>query len=136
MGKSGIVLNSLKVAGAVTGSTITIDTGKVGTIAVGSFVDSSLTAGYNAGTLDDSSTIGLFNVKSKTGGFARSNVIASGFKNVVLTSVDPANGGNKFGFTYHNTLTALRVGAPSFRFDPKGGLIQDMLYSDFEVKKV
>jgi Calx-beta domain len=139
-------LKSLKVAGSVSSSMIAVGgsagtVGDVGSVSVGSFVNSRLFAGYSGpddgtGSFNLPSTIGSFTVKGKSAAFSDSFVIASNFKNVSLASVDPNNNGTKFGFVYHTLLNALAVKSPAFKFDPNGPAEQDMLSSDFEVKKV
>jgi hypothetical protein len=136
---TGKALKSLKVAGSVNNATISVG-GNVGSVSVGSFLGSELFAGYTgpvdgSGTFNSGSTITTFQVKGTTNAFAHSFVIASNFKNVTLASVDPNNGGTKFGFLYHTSMAALSVKNPAFKFDPKGAAEQD-LAPDFYVKKV
>src|SRR5207253_1330751 len=89
-----VALKSLKVAGTVSGSTIAVG-GLAGTIAdvgsmsVGSFVNSRLFAGYSGpddgtGAFNLPSTVGSFMVTGKTNAFSESFLIAANFKNVVL----------------------------------------------------
>jgi hypothetical protein len=144
-------LRSLRVAGAVQGSTITVGggagtDGNVGTVSVGAFVASVLFAGYagpadGSGTFNLPATVGTFVVRPPTKAapnneFAGSHVIAANFNTVSVGAVDPDDGGTKFGFTYHTALRALTVKEPAFRFDPAGPAVQDLIPGDFEVKKV
>jgi hypothetical protein len=139
-------LGLLKVGGAVDHAVIKVASstgsfGNVGAVAVGSFVDSELFAGY-AGPADGSgafnlpATVGSFTVKGKANAFARSSVVATNFGPVSLASVDPDNAGTKFGFVYHGLMKSLTVKSPAFQFDPKGPAEQDMAASDFCVRKV
>lgn len=110
-------------------------------MSVGSFVNSLLFSGYTgpddgSGSFNLLSTVNSFIVKETTTAFSGSFVIASNFKNVSIASVGPNNGGTKFGIIYHALLTALSVKSPAFKFDPKGPAGQNMLSSDFYVKKV
>ena len=63
-------------------------------------------------------------------------MIAANFTNVTLASVDPDDGGIKFGFLYHTKMKSLVVKSTNFRFDPKGLAEQDMPLSDFYIKKI
>jgi hypothetical protein len=138
-------LKSFKVAGAVSGSDIRVGVGgtisDVGSVSVGSFIDSTLFAGYDGPTdgsvpFNLASTVKSFTVTSKTNAFARSFVIATNFNTVSLASVDPANSLTKFGFLYHGLLKSLSVKSTGFKFNPKGPTEQDMPSSDFYLKKV
>lgn len=141
-----LALKSLQVAGTVSGSAIRVGglvgtVGDVGTVTVGSFVNSTLFAGYSGptdgvgGSFNLPSTVGAFRVSGATNAFAHSFVIAANFNNVTLNSVDGNNGGTRFGFLYHDKLKGLTVKSPSFKFDPKGQGEQDLLPGDFYVKK-
>jgi hypothetical protein len=139
-------LKSLKVAGSVTGSTITVGSlagtvGDVGSVSAGSFVNSRLLAGYTGpddgtGSFNLPSTVSSFLVTGKTNAFADSYVFASNFKNVLLASVDQTVAGNEFGFIYHTSMKALQVKSTKFSFLPAGPVDQEMPSSDFEVAKV
>lgn len=139
-------LKLLHVAGAVSGSTITVGSGAgtngdVGAITVGSFVNSTLFAGYTgptdgSGTFNLPSTIGTFTVSGASKAFAHSYVIATNFNNVSLATVDPDNSGTKFGFLYRTNMKALKVKSTGFIFNPVGTPEQDMQPGDFYVKKV
>jgi hypothetical protein len=144
-------LRSLRVAGTVRGSTITVGggagtDGNVGTVSVGAFVDSVLFAGYagpadGSGTFNLPATVGSFVVRPPTKAapnneFAGSHVIAANFNTVSVGAVDPNVTGVKFGFIYHTALKALTVKTPKFKFIPKGPAVQDLPGTDFEVKKV
>jgi hypothetical protein len=113
-------LGSLKVAGAVTGATIDVQ-GNVGSILVGSFVNSRLYAGYNAtlGTFPIAATVGTFKVTDAEDGFSNSFAYATTFKAVMLASVAQDNGGTPFGFIADGAVTALSVRSPMFKYDPK-----------------
>jgi hypothetical protein len=138
-------LKSLQVAGAVSGSTIRVGggigtVGDVGSVLAGSFVNSTLFAGYTGpndgyGSYNLPSTIGPFRVTGAANAFSHSFVIAANFNNVTLSSVDPDDGGIKFGFLYHTKLKSLVVKSPSFVFNANGPAEQDMPLSDFYVKK-
>ena len=134
-----MLFRSLSVAGAVSNAVLSID-GNVGSVTVGSFLTSELFAGYHGpadgiGTFTGAFTVGPFTVKSASGGFAGSNVVATNFKNVSLASLDTANGGVPFGFVYHGTFGGLTVKSPKLAYDKKAGGTQ-VLQADFEVKKV
>jgi hypothetical protein len=115
--------------------------GDIGSVSVGSFVNSVLFAGYSgpddgSGTFNLPSTVSSFTVTGKLNAFSHSFAIASNFKTVSLASVDPNNSGTKFGFVYHTSLKALSVKSTKFKFDLNGPPTQDMPSSDFEVKKL
>ena len=68
-------------------------------------------------------------------GFQRSHVIASIFKGVTLASVDPTNGGTKFGVIAGDAIQSLTVAEPQrLRFDPTN--LNPQGFGDFEVKIV
>jgi hypothetical protein len=132
-------LKSLKVAGAVSGSTILVGSiggsGDVGRVSVGSFVNSRLSAGYTgadngAGSFNLPSTVGSFTVTGKTDAFAKSYVIATNFLNLQLTSVKIDNGGTKFGFLAHNAINKLSIANPKFKYIRTGSITQGV--QDFE----
>lgn len=136
-------LKSLRVAGAISGSTIVVGSGlgtigDVARVSAASFVNSRLFAGYSGpddgtGAFNPPSTVSSFTVTGKTLAFAHSFVIAANFKNVSLASVDTDNGSTKFGFFFSSTVGRLTVRNPAFRFDPLGA---NELGADFVVKKV
>jgi hypothetical protein len=135
----GTALGSLKVAGAVTGSTIRVG-GSVGLVSVGSFVGSRLFAGYTGpdtgigGAFDPSVSVGPFRVTAKSGGFADSLVVASRFKNVALASAVTGNGGTPFGFVFHDRFGGLAVNDPKLTYDrAKGGT--QLLAGNLEVRQ-
>lgn len=138
-------LKILRVAGSLSGSTIQIGgaagtVGDVGTVSVGSFVNSLLLAGYSGpsdgtGSFNLPSTITSFTVTGTNAAFSHSNVIGSVIKTVSLASVDTTNPTLKNGFVFHNSLTSLYVKSTKFRFNPKGAATQAMPSSGFEVKK-
>jgi len=140
----GPALKSLRVAGAVSGATIIVGSGMgtvgdVGRVTARSFVDSELLAGY-AGSVEGSGafntgTLGSFAVTGRADAFARSYLIASNMKTVSLASIDPGNGGTKFGVVFHTLLKSLSVRSPAFQFDPAGPTEQDLPSSDFWVRK-
>jgi hypothetical protein len=117
-------MNAFRVAGRVDQTTVDV-TGNVKTVAVGSFWNSRLDAGYTGpddgtGTYDFPAFIGKFTVASRTNGFQSSHVIASTINSVVLASVNPDNAGTPFGFIANQALKALRVTSPTqfFVFNP------------------
>jgi hypothetical protein len=124
----------LKVAGTVSGSTISVG-GNVGSVVVGSFTDSRLLAGYTgandgSGTFTPGVTVGEFVVTGKTDAFARSYVFASDFKSVSLASVKADDGGTKFGFLAHESIKHLSVANPTFHYVAGGSITQGV--QDFE----
>jgi hypothetical protein len=136
----GKALGSLSVAGAVSGAAISV-TGNVGSVSVGSFVNSDLFAGYTgptdgSGTFSaNQTTVGPFTVKAATNGFVNSYVIAWNFKSVSLASVDTANGNVKFGFDFNGTFGGLTAKSPKLLYNKAAGGTQN-LSGDFQVKKV
>jgi hypothetical protein len=140
----GKALKSLKVAGSVIGSTISVG-GNVGLVSVGSFLSSDLFVGFSptgadpfAGTFSGKFTAGPFLVKATTGGFAHSYVVATSIKNVTLASADTANSGTMFGFEFHGsaggTFGGLTVKNPPLTYNKTIGGTQP-LQADFEVLK-
>ena len=85
--------------------------------------------------LPDMST---FKVTGKTNSFAHSFVIASNFRNVSIASIDPDNGGTKFGIVADNAVKALSAanGTTKFTYNAKTPGTQDFNGTDFEVKIV
>jgi parallel beta-helix repeat protein len=140
----GKALKSLKVAGSVIGSTISVG-GSVGLVSVGSFVNSDLFAGFApsganpfAGTFSGAFSVGPFLVKATTGGFENSYVVATSIKNVTLASAVTDNSGTPFGFEFHGsaggTFGGLTVKNPKLTYNKKTGGTQ-MLQGDLEVLK-
>jgi len=140
----GKALKSLKVAGSVIGSTISVG-GNVGLVSVGSFVNSDLFAGFSptgpspfTGTFSGKFTVGPFLVKATTGGFEDSYVVATSIKNVTLASAVTDNSGTPFGFEFHGsaggTFGGLTVKNPKLTYDKKIGGTQ-VLQGDLEVLK-
>ena len=114
--------------------------GDIGSVSAGSFINSRLFAGYSGqddgpGSFNLPSTIGSFIVAGKSAVFADSFVIASNFKSISLASVDPDNGGTKFGFLFDTAMNRLSVRSPRFAYNRTGPSEQD-LGADFVVKKV
>jgi uncharacterized delta-60 repeat protein len=127
-------LKRLKVAGTVSGSTISVG-GNVGSVAAGSFIGSRLLAGYTgqddgSGSFTPGVTVGSFAVTGKTDAFARSYVIASDFKSANLASVKADDGGTKFGFLAHESIKHLSVTNPTFHYVAGGSITQGV--QDFE----
>jgi Calx-beta domain/FG-GAP repeat len=140
----GPALRSLRVAGAVANATIIVGSGPgtvgdVGSVSVGSFLDSDLLAGYEGATNGsgkfNNGTLGSFTVKGTDKAFARSNVLAANIKTVVLASVDENNNNTKFGFIYHFFLKSLTAKSPVIKFNPQDPTEQDF-GADFYVKKM
>jgi Calx-beta domain len=132
-------LKSLKVAGAVTGSTIRVGiTGTVadvGRVSVGSFVNSHLFAGYSgpdngSGSFNLPSTVSSFIVAGKKDAFDNSYVLATNFLSVQLASVKTDNGKTKFGFLADNAIRKLTIKNPAFKYVTGGSITQGEL--DFE----
>ncbi|HEX3151537.1 MAG TPA: Calx-beta domain-containing protein [Gemmataceae bacterium] len=140
----GPALKSLRVAGSVSGATIIVGNGSgtigdVGSVSVGSFINSELFAGYTGATDGsgnfNNGTVNSFTVKGASNAFAHSYVLAANIKAVSLGSVDENNSGTKFGFLYHFLLKGLTVKSPAIKFDPVGPGEQDF-GPDFYIKKV
>jgi uncharacterized membrane protein YgdD (TMEM256/DUF423 family) len=118
----GPALKSFRVAGTVSGVAITVGgaagtIGDVGSVSVGSFVSSTLFAGYTgpsdgSGSFNLPAVIGSFRVTSKTDGFANSSVIADTIKTVSLASLDPTNGGTPFGIFADTKIGTVTVVLP------------------------
>jgi hypothetical protein len=125
-------LNILKVAGTVSGSTISV-MGNVNLVSVGSFLNSNLYAGYNGTNFPVVATVNTFQAKAAANAFAHSFLYASNFKNVRLTSLDPNNGGTKFGVYANFSIKSMSVKTPGFKYDPKGPNPQAIV-PDFEAK--
>jgi uncharacterized membrane protein YgdD (TMEM256/DUF423 family) len=118
----GPALKLLHVAGAVSGVAITVGgaagtVGDVGRVSVGSFVDSTLFAGYSGpddglGFFNLKATVGSFRVTAKSNGFANSYVIADTIKTAFLTSVNTGNGGSPFGLRADTAVGKVTVVLP------------------------
>jgi hypothetical protein len=140
-------LKLLRVFGTVSDSTIQIGgapgtIGNVGTILVGAFVNSRLFAGYT-GQIDGlgtflPSTVAVFRITGlgENSVFDNSYVIAANFNSVLVDVVEPDNDDVKFGFLYHTKMKSLKVKSPIFIFNPLGADQQEIINSDFYVKKV
>lgn len=133
-------LGTLRVKGAVTGSDIMVN-GNVGTVAVGSFRGSRLFAGYTGPDIPDpagfnlAATVTAFRAKDMISAFQNSRVVATTFKSVALTSLDPINPGNPFGFYAHSSLGAITVKGPT-KWAYNAALSTPQGFNDFEVKIV
>lgn len=97
----------------------------VTTLRAQTFSDSSLTAESIAAF----TVTGIAN--STTLAFANSNVTANTIGNVNLASVDTDNGGTKFGIMAEESINALTVRTPNFKFDKTKATPQGL--GDFEV---
>jgi autotransporter-associated beta strand protein len=135
-------LKTMSVKGVVNNVVIDV-TGAITSVTVGAFVNSRLFASYSgpddgSGTFTAGGDIGTFKVTGKTNSFAHSFVIASNFKNVSIASMDPDNGGTKFGIVADNAVKALSAanGTTKFKYNAKTGGTQDLTGTDFEVKIV
>jgi hypothetical protein len=135
-------LKTMSVKGMVNNVVIDV-TGAITSVSVGAFVNSRLFASYSgpddgSGTFTAGGDIGTFTVTGKTNSFAHSFVIASNFKNVSIASMDPDNGGTKFGIVADNAVKALTAanGTTKFKYNAKTPGTQDFNGTDFEVKIV
>ncbi|HEX3151592.1 MAG TPA: Ig-like domain-containing protein [Gemmataceae bacterium] len=133
-------LKTMTVKGAVTNANIDVH-GAITSITVGSFINSRLYGNYagaddGSGVFTAGGDVGTFKVTGKINAFAHSFVIASNFKNVSIGSIDPANGGTKFGVTADNAVKALAITGLKFKYNAKTGGTQDLTGTDFEVKVV
>jgi hypothetical protein len=118
----GPALKSFRAAGTVSGVAITVGgaagaIGDVGSVSVGSFVNSTLFSGYTGGTDGSGSfnrpaVVGSFRVTSKSNGFANSYVIADTIKTVFLTSLVSGNGGTPFGLRADTAIGTVTVLLP------------------------
>jgi hypothetical protein len=136
-------LKSLRVAGNVTGAIIEVGGGSgtfgdVGSVSVGSFVNSDLFAGYSgladgSGTFNLPSTVRSFAVTGTTNAFASSYVIASNIKSVSLASAQTENGGTADGFVFHISFGPLKVKSLALTYTGAGAT--QTLQGDLEVKR-
>jgi hypothetical protein len=130
------VLTTLRVKGAVIGSTISV-MGNIGNVSVGAFRDSRLFAGYTVaedgtGTFSLPATVTTFRSTDKNDGFHNSRVVATNLKSVVIQNVDATNGAEKFGFYAHDSLGSISVIGPT-RFKYNASLPTPQRIGDFEV---
>jgi hypothetical protein len=136
-------LKTMSVKGVVNNVVIDV-TGAITSVSVGAFLNSRLFASYSGpdsgvgSSFTAGGDIGTFKVTGKTNSFAHSFVIASNFKNVSIASIDPDNGGTKFGIVAHNAVNALSAanGTTKFKYNAKTHDTQDFDATDFEVKIV
>ena len=127
-------LGVMKVAGFVDGSAVEV-AGRVGSVTVGSFLNSRLFAGFEGttqgvGAYDPFGAITSF--RTTAGGFANSSLVSGTVKNVVLASVEESNGGTKFGVYADFYIQAVTLKAPveTYKEPTAEG------FGDFEVKVV
>jgi hypothetical protein len=125
-----LALKSLNIKGAANGILIKVASGTgtvgdVGSVTVGSFINSRLFAGYSgpdngSGAFNLAATIGKFTATNATTSFAHSFVIGTNFKQASkLASVDTANGGTKFGFVFHGTYGGLNLPSLKLHYNTK-----------------
>jgi hypothetical protein len=138
-GSSPIGLGIVSISGAVTNGHFNVLSGRVGTFSVGSFVDSSLFAGYvptdskqpmSGGGFTTAMWIKLFKVK---GTFAGSFVAADSIFTATIGNVITDNGPDAFGILAHTKFGVLYVTQPKLK------LLQTNLpfvLDDFQVKLV
>jgi hypothetical protein len=128
-------LGTMRVVGTVDGSAIDV-AGIVGSVTVGSFLNSQLFAGYTGddvggGTFDPAGVVTSF---LTTGRFANSSVIAATVKTVTLASVDGDNGGvDKFGIYADLSIRTVVVKEPRMTFTNPTTLTG---FEDFEIEVV
>jgi predicted outer membrane repeat protein len=141
-----LALKGINIKGAANGITIKVASGTgingdVGAASFGSFTNSRLLAGYSgpddgSGAFNLGSTIGKFTVTGTVAAFAHSFVIGTNFKQASkLTSVDPANGGTKFGFVFHGLFGGLTLPSLKLKYNTKTGGTQTFS-GDLQVLKV
>lgn len=139
-------LGAATIAGTVSGSTIKVNAGNVGSFKAGRFVDSQLLVGFTptdtndpmaGGAFASGSTIGSFRVVGYNGlatpAFANSTVAVANIGNVYLKSVQTTNAGKKFGVLADGQVNSVTVAGPAFHYakdQPTAGL------DDFQVKIV
>jgi large repetitive protein len=125
---------TMKVGGTVDGSAIDV-AGIVGSVTVGSFLNSHLFAGYTGddvggGTFDPAGVVTSF---LATGRFANSSVIAATVKTVTLAGVDGPNAGDKFGIYADASIRSVVVKDPKRTFTNPTTLTG---FDDFEIEVV
>jgi hypothetical protein len=130
-------LGSLRVLGIADGARIDVG-GRVGAVAVGSFWNSHLFAGYTGddvggGTFDAAGWVGSFRATAVTGGFRNSSVIAAQVGTVSLMSVDADNGDDKFGVYADVAIGRVTVKVPALLAT---NLAAATGVDDFEVKVI
>jgi FG-GAP-like repeat/Bacterial Ig-like domain/FG-GAP repeat len=115
-------LTTLRVRGNVIGSDISVN-GNVGSVVVGTFLDSHLYVGYTgapdgSGTFSNvPMTVSAFRATAMVAAFENSEVIATGVTSAFLRSIDSTNmiGGKHqpFGFFAKAAVGRLTIGAPA-----------------------
>lgn len=147
-GAGTYAINSVSIAGVVSGSTFLVQTGNVQAFTCGSFVNSTLLLGYTPGgsittpgTFTHALTLASFRTTmTYTGGLAAtlafsggSQVVATRFGTIRLSGVNTDNGGNAFGLRCNGAANrgSVQVTASSPDAIPTGNLTPNLTAGDF-----
>jgi hypothetical protein len=138
-----VACGSLKVAGAISNATITVDNGSAGAVSALQMIDSTLYVGYTpnddtnqiaqvsaGGTFVDGLRLGSVTIRSPADGFVDSDIAASQIGSVRLGSVVTDNGGFAIGVTAQH-ISGVSCKEPPFRFIRNDG--GDQSLGDFHV---
>lgn len=137
-GKS--TLSKLAVSGAISNANINVANGNVGSIAALTMVDSHVYVGYTptdpniplaGGTFVPSLRLGSLQIKAKVNGLANSFAVAAQIGKIAPTSVQTNNIGVPFGVLANESISAVTVKTPAFKWSPTGAT--DQSSGDFHV---
>ncbi len=134
-------LRSLFVAGAIRDATINVQTGSVGRVRATVMENSTLMVGFQPDDPDSPLAGGEFlsrfrlgpvHIVGRDGAFRNSYLIAPQIGRITLRSVEISNGGQPFGVFAGESIIAVTVGDPRFRWRLRGA--DDQSLGDFHVK--
>ncbi len=133
-------LGQLSVAGTISNVTIDIADGNVGSINAGQLIDSSVTIGYQpddpsallaGGSFSTNLTLQTVNIRAKTNGFINSFIVAARIGSVSLGSTLRDNYGTPFGILADQSIGAVSVKTPTFKWKKTGATDQSL--GDFHI---
>jgi hypothetical protein len=134
-------LASLSVAGIISDAIITVQTGSVGRVRATVMENSVLTVGYTpfdpgnplaGGEFLTGLRLGPVHITGREAAFRNSHLIAAQVGRVNLRSLDIANAGHPFGVLAGESIIAVTVGDPRFRWRVNDA--DDQSLGDFHVK--
>ena len=138
-----LALGALTLAGALSNASVVVSNGRVGTIAAGQIIDSTIYIGYEpndpsnpftgGGTFADNLRLDSVSVSARSNGFVNSEIAAAIIGTVHLASVRTGNSGQPFGILANGRLAGVSVKSPAFKWVHTGA--SDQSLGDFHVIK-
>ncbi len=134
-------LRSLFVAGAIRDAIINVQTGSVGRVRSTVMENSTLMVGFEPDDPDNplaggeflsSFRLGPVHIVGRDAAFRNSYLMAPQIGRITLRSVEISNGGQPFGVFAGESIIAVTVGDPRFRWRVRGA--DDQSLGDFHVK--